>query len=171
MDIKDFLAQKREVVLKRWLELILDTYPADAANFLRLEKDRFKNPVGHVLTQGTGILYDALLDEKDPDDIKKALDDIIRVLAVQDLMPSQAIAFVFQLKQAIREEAGQAICGQDLFDALSHYEVKIDTIALCAFDVYARCREEVHSVRSSEIKTERDMAIRLLNMLKRSEKQ
>jgi L-fucose mutarotase/ribose pyranase (RbsD/FucU family) len=171
VDIKDILAQKRETVLKRWLELILDTYPADVANFLRLEKDRFANPIGHVLIQGTEILYDALLHDNDPDTIKTVLDDIIRIRAVQDFMPSQAIAFVFLLKQAIREEAGKTMQGKELFDALSHYEVKIDTMALCAFDVYERCREEIHNISTGEIKKERDMAMRLSNILKRPDKQ
>lgn len=171
VDIKDILIQKREIVLKRWLELILDTYPADVANFLRLEKDRFANPVSHVLIQGTEILYGALLHDNDPDTIKTVLDDIIRIRAVQDFMPSQAIAFVFLLKQAIREEAGKTMQGKRLFDALSHYEVKIDTMALLAFDVYARCREEIHNISNKEIKKERDMAVRLSNILKRPDKE
>jgi hypothetical protein len=170
VDIKDILTQKRGIILKRWLELILDTYPADAANFLRLEKDRFKNPVGHAFAGGTEILYDAFLHDNDPDVIAAALDNIIRIMAVQDCTPSQAIAFVFQLKQAIREEAGRTVQGKNLFDALSLYEAKIDMMALCAFDVYTRCREEVHNIRSSEIKMERDMAMRILNMLKQPDK-
>lgn len=171
VNIKNILTQKREIILKRWLELILETYPADVANFLRLEKDRFTNPVGHILTQETEILYDELIHDADPDRILSALDSIIRIRAVQDSLPSQAIAFIFFLKKALREEIEKAFTGDALLKALSQLETRIDMMSLLAFDVYMRCREEIHNIRSGEIKMERDMAMRLFNILKQSDKE
>ena len=171
VNIKNILTQKREIILKRWLELILETYPADVANFLRLEKDRFTNPVGHILTQETEILYDELIHDADPDRILSALDSIIRIRAVQDSLPSQAIAFIFFLKKALREEIEKAFTGDALLKTLSQLETRIDMMSLLAFDVYMRCREEIHNIRSGEIKMERDMAMRLFNILKQSDKE
>jgi len=170
VDIKDVLTRKRGIILKRWFDLIVETYPADVANFLRIEKDRFTNPVGHILAEGTEILYDELIRDADPDRILSALDGIIRIRAVQDSLPSQAVAFIFLLKKVVREELEKAFTGDALLKALSQLETRMDMMSLLAFDIYMRCREEVHNIRSGEIRMERDMAMRLLNILKQPDK-
>lgn len=171
VDIKDVLTRKRGTILKRWFDLILETYPADVAVFLRNEQNRFTNPVGHVLTEGTALLYDGLIHNVDPEKIVSALDGIIRIRAVQDSLPSQAVGFIFFLKKAVREEMEKAFTGDALLTALSQLETKIEMMSLLAFDVYTRCREEVHNIRSGEIRMERDMAMRLLNAMKQQDKE
>jgi len=102
--LEDFLRKRKDRILRRWFDLILEGFPQDSHKFLKLEKDRFNNPVGHTLRQETANLLEALIGEVKPEDLAKSLDNIIRIRAVQDCTPSEAIGFVFLLKDSIREE-------------------------------------------------------------------
>ncbi len=57
MKLEDLLKQKAEPIRKRWLGLIIETYPADSQRFLREQKDRFANPVGTTLSRAVEALY------------------------------------------------------------------------------------------------------------------
>ena len=95
----------------------------------------------------------------DTDALLRALDGIIRIRSVQDFTPSEAVAFIFQLKSAIREVVEAELRGAEKWDDLSDLEARIDRVALLAFEKYTQCREKLHEVRNNEIKSR---AIRLL---------
>ncbi|NIR14663.1 MAG: hypothetical protein GWN86_12250, partial [Desulfobacterales bacterium] len=63
-------------------------------------------------------IYKELLKGVDREGVSPFLDRIIRIRAVQDFSPSQAIAFVFLLKRVIREvldkEVGEHHLSADL---------------------------------------------------------
>ncbi len=60
-NLKHILSEKRAVIVKRWVDHILDTYPAETANFLREKKNRFTNPVGHSVSEGVEGIFEDLL--------------------------------------------------------------------------------------------------------------
>ena len=106
MKLSNLLQQKKEHILKRWFSFILGIYPPDVSNFLKLEKDRFMNPVGYTITTGMETLFDEVTHGTNSERISSALDSIIRIFAVQDFSPSQVLAFVFLLKKS----ANRYIC-------------------------------------------------------------
>ena len=75
---------------------------------------------------------------------------MIRIRAVQDLSPAEAVGFVFDLKPIVRKILGPepAPAAKDEIDL----EEKIDRLALAAFDVYMKCREQMWSIRAREIR-------------------
>jgi hypothetical protein len=93
------LLDQRNAVVGGWLERTLQTYPESAVRFLSSEKDPFRNPVGCTLKEGLGALFDGLLRATDAAAAMPVLDGIIRMRAVQDFSASQAVAFIFSLKQ------------------------------------------------------------------------
>jgi len=145
--------------------LILESYPADASRFLKQEKDRFANPVGYTISQEIEVLYEELLHGMNSDKLAACLDNMIRIRAVQDFPPSQAIAFTFLLKKAIREELASEITERQAFEELLKYESRIDIIVLLALDIYMKCREKVHQIRVNEVKNEKEMAFKLLERI------
>ncbi len=160
--LENLLSEKRAAILERWFHLILDTYPTDTSRIFKRNKDRFANPVGYTISRETETLYDELLHDMNPEKIATCLDNIIRIRSVQDFPPSQAIAFIFLLKKVIREElAGEIEEGQAL-KQFSEFESRIDKLALLALDIYVQCREKVHQIVVNEVKTGREMALRLL---------
>lgn len=162
MDLKNLLSEKKAVILKRWFDTILQNYPDETSQFLKDQKDPFSNPVGFTIIDSIGGIFENLLSEGDIaagiGNIPLFLDNIIRIRAVQDISPSQAIRFVFQLKEAIREEIKREIQEKQFSEELPALEAKIDAVAMLAFDIYMRCREKIYEISVNEI---RNMAFKL----------
>jgi hypothetical protein len=106
MDLNRFLKDKKKGILKKWREDILKAYPADSKKFLKGQSNRFANPVGHSIFEKTENLFDEIIREGDTDieKIKGILDELIRIRAIQDFSPSQAVGFLHMLKNIIRHE-------------------------------------------------------------------
>jgi len=151
MPLTTHLAQKKSAILGRWLTMIYESYPPETAIFLRKEKNRFDNPMGYRISEGLAGLYGALLQEMERDQILTWLDEIIRIRALQDFAPSQALAFIFLLKNVIRHELAEEIQKENLAAEILELESRIDGLALLGFDVYAKRREKLHEIRTGEV--------------------
>ncbi|MBU2498343.1 MAG: RsbRD N-terminal domain-containing protein [Proteobacteria bacterium] len=154
MSLETILAQKGTKIVNRWLALILETYPADAQRFLKKQKDHFANPVGTTLNNELEHIYKELLQGVAPERLSLFLDRIIRIRAVQDFTPSQAISFIFRLKNIIREEAGKEIREQELLNDFMLFESRLDEAALLAFDIYMKCKEKIYEIKANESKNQ-----------------
>jgi hypothetical protein len=153
MKLKDLLLERENAVVKKWFDLILQDYPADATHFFKGQKNRFANPVGHTISQGISELFDVLVDGLDSSDkVYSSLDDIVRIRAVQDFSPSRALSFIFLLKKVIRDEMEREIREHQLSDELTSLESDIDKMALLAFDIYMKCRERIYEIKADEVK-------------------
>ena len=75
--MEHLLSQKKSAILKRWLHLIMNSYPVDTSMFLKQENDRFVNPVGYTISREIEVIYDELLGERHPDKFFASLDNII----------------------------------------------------------------------------------------------
>ena len=155
MKLEDLLKQKASPIRKRWVELIIGTYPADSQRFFREQKDRFANPVGTILSREVESLYHELLHGMDPEKVNSSLDEIVRIRAVQDFSPARAMSFVFLLKKVLREELDQEIKQSPAaYEELLTLESRLDEMALRGFDLYVRCREKIYEIRAKEAKNQ-----------------
>jgi hypothetical protein len=155
----NFLVTKRDAILKRWRDLVLDTYPEDAARFFKREKDRFANPVGAAVIEESSAIFDEVMAGPDFEKLHAPLDRIIRIRAVQDFSPSQALSFIFLLKTAIRDATADQDLDAAAFREMMAVEVKIDRAALFGFEIYMGCREQIYRIRADEI---RNRTVKLL---------
>jgi hypothetical protein len=151
-ELTDHLTEKRDAILDRWLQLIMETYPAGAVKLFSQNRDRFQNPVRHTVSEGIKLLYDELLTERSPKGAAPCLDDVIRIRSVQEFSPSEAVAFVFLLKDAIRECLGETYNEPHLSREIRRIESRIDRLALTAFDKYMTCREKIFEIRLNQAK-------------------
>jgi hypothetical protein len=152
MQIATLLSQKKAAILGRWLAMIYESYPPETAIFLRKEKNRFDNPAGYRISEGLEGLYGALLQEMERDQVLACLDEIIRIRALQNFTPSQALAFIFLLKLVIREELAEEIRKENLAAEFLDLESRIDGLALLGFDVYTKRREKIYEIKADEAK-------------------
>jgi len=152
MQLAAHLAQKKSAILGRWLTAIYESYPPETAIFLQKEKDRFDNPVGYRVSEGLEGLYGALTQEMERAQVLTWLDEIIRIRALQDFAPSQALAFIFLLKNVIRQELADEIQQENLAAEILELESRIDGLALLGFDVYSKRREKIYEIRANEMK-------------------
>ena len=74
----------------------------------------------------------------------KTLEEV-RIRAVQDLSASEAVGFVFLLKQAVRD----VLPGKH---GLSGLHDRIDRLTLEAFDRFVACREKIYELRMREVR-------------------
>jgi len=148
-------SQLKQTVHERWLAAAIDTYQGPTAEFLILEKDPFRNPIGHALKVALSVLLDELFGEMRTAIFVPALEDIIRIRAVQDFTPSQAVGFLFLLKEILRRELrGPA-------DQLRAFEDRVDEMARIGFDLFVECREKIYAVRADEARRRTDVLERM----------
>ncbi len=132
-----------EIVAERWIERTLASYPTEVHSLLSGEQDPFRNPAGHAIKESLTTLARELLGEMDEKAIAPALDALIRLRAVQDFRPSEALRFISDLRDVVAEVTGS------LPQAL---ESRIDQLALMAFDQYMACRDQIAGLREKELR-------------------
>lgn len=151
MKLKNLLYGKKSAILKRWFDLTLETYPAETALFFKSQKNRFANPVGYTISQGIEDLFEEILQGVNSDKVSLFLDNIIRVRAIQDFTPSQAISFIFLLKKVMREELGREIHENSIAEELLVLESRIDDLAILSFDIFMKCREKIYELKAMQL--------------------
>jgi len=165
MALKNLLLQNQSAILKRWFDLILETYPANTAALMRKEKNRFANPVGVTISREIGVLYKGLLEDMNSERFSASLDSILKIRSVQDFAPSKAVGFIFPLKKAIAETLKSEIQEETIRDQWMKFQSKIDELALCAFDIYMDCREKICEIRVKKAQAEREMAFKMMERI------
>lgn len=139
-------AKQRSVIAQEWLFLILKTYPDQSRRHLFHETDPFRNPVGKIFKEGIPLLVDGIFGDINPDNLRQVLEDIVRVRAVQDFSASEAVRFVFMLKDILRTKL------PDDPASFRDMDRRIDEMALLAFDRYVQCRAQISDAQVSEAK-------------------
>jgi hypothetical protein len=162
MILEKLYAERKSAILNRWFELTVETYPEETARFLKSKKNRFANPVGYTLYKEIEPIVEWLFQGSDLETIRPGLENIIRIRAVQDLSAAQAVAFVFTLKQAVREELEEEIRENRVGRELLELESRIDTLALFSFDIFMGCREKIYDLKAQELQK------RTVRLLKRA---
>ena len=152
MRLKGLLSDKKSAILGRWFDAIVDTYPADTSKFLKKQKNQFANPVGSTILQGTENIFDGLIKGIDKDAISPFLDNIIRIRAVQDFTPPQALSFIFLLKKIVRDEISKEVFDNELSKELLELDSEIDNLALISFEIFMQCREKLYEIKANEVK-------------------
>lgn len=165
MQIEQILSQKKKAILRKWFDLVLETYPEEAAQFLSKEKDPFGNPVGSAIREGIEELFEELVKGPDRTRVSSFLERMIKVRAIQDFTPSQATSFVFQLKKVVRQELERERGDKNIATQLLEFESRIDTLALIAFDLYVTCRERIYEIKTNEIKNRYFRLLQKANLL------
>jgi len=159
MNLDRLLTEKKTDIIKRWFDVILETYPADTAAYLKQRTNRFTNPVGSTIREGIENIFDEILKGSDFEKVSPFLDSIIRIRAVQDFSPSMAVSFIFSLKKVMREEVKENMTGGIVSHEMQALDDRIDALALFAFDIFMQCREKLYDIRANEL---RKMTLRLL---------
>ena len=165
MTISDLLSKNRRAILKRWFDLIVETYPSDAATLMKKDGDPFTNPVGSMILREIEFLFSGLCEGCDPIKISGSLDSILKIRSVQDFSPSKAVEVVFLLKRAIGEILKGDIEKEEAMEEWQTFQSKIDGMALQAFDIYVDCREKIYEMRVKQTRAEKEMAFKMMERM------
>ena len=144
MELKQTLKKNKELFVKKWFQATIDTYPLQTAKVLGKDSNRFDNPVGAITHETIEDVFTLILEDFNQEMLEKTLDPVIRIRAVQAFSASQAVSFVFALKQI----------GEDIIDGnlIREFDKLVDKIALAAFNRFMKCREEIFLLKATESK-------------------
>jgi hypothetical protein len=160
MTLRDHLLDRRDALTTSWFDRVLTAYPPDTARVLARNTGSFGNPMGQTYARALAAVFQGIVAGEPPARVRPHIDDVVRVRAVQDMTPGVALAFLFQLKDLLREEADRLGGGRagGTADELREIEDRIDGALLMAFDLYTACREQVHRLKSRQHDIEQEMA-------------
>ena len=144
MDLKQVLKKNKEPFIKKWFHATIDTYPQQTAKILGKDSNRFDNPIGAITHETIEEVFNLIIEDFNQETLEKALDPVIRIRAVQAFSASEAVSFVFALKQI----------GEDIIDGnlIREFDKLVDKIALAAFNRFMKCREEIFLLKATESK-------------------
>ncbi len=120
--------------------------------FFRQQGDRFANPVGSTIFAALEGLFAELLGKGDYEKTRSLLDNILRIRAIQNFSPSQAVVFLPLLKGVLKEEIAEEVWQNRLHEEWLELESRIDDFLLLAFDIYVECREKIDQLRNQELR-------------------
>lgn len=165
MALRDFLSENKSDIFERWFDSFLASYPADATGFFkqRQQTRQFANPVGYTSSRAMEGILDGLIEDKAIEELTPFIEDIVRIRAIQDLTPSQALVFLFHLKNLVRDVLGPS--GQTMTDDLHELDSRIDALALRFFDIYMKCREKVFELKANEVKNRTYRLLQMANLV------
>jgi len=144
MDLKQILKKNKGAIVKEWFRATIDTYPAQSAKILGKDSNRFDNPVGAATHETIEDVFDLILGDFNQEMLEKALDPVIRIRAVQAFSASEAVSFVFALK-----EIGEKILDDSV---IREFDKLIDKIALASFNRLMKCKEDIFLLKATESK-------------------
>jgi hypothetical protein len=142
------LESRKEDVLDRWFQVVADSYPDETTRFLGTKNSRFANPVGHAIRQGLDGILTSLIAGASDDEIVSHLDEIVRIRAIQNFSPSEALAFVFELKPIVKDV--QVRKGEST--GLDGLDETVERLVKLAMDNYMACRQTLFEIRIKELK-------------------
>ncbi|MBW2654188.1 MAG: RsbRD N-terminal domain-containing protein [Deltaproteobacteria bacterium] len=144
MDLKQILKKNKGAIVKEWFRATIDTYPAQSAKILGKDSNRFDNPVGAATHETIEDVFDLILGDFNQEMLEKALDPVIRIRAVQAFSASEAVSFVFALK-----EIGEKILDDSV---IKKFDKLVDKIALASFNRLMKCKEDIFLLKATESK-------------------
>lgn len=151
MELSEALAKKKKGILALWVERTLNSYTSP--EFFKKSKDPFANPVGVNIANGFAVLLDLLLNKAEQQAYLKPLDQVVRIRAVQDFTPSQALAPFLELKWVVKQVFSSDKETLSLLPELATLDCEIDRMALAAFDIFVECKEQLYRNRIRELKS------------------
>ena len=155
MSTEDIISARRDMAIQKWTEAVFATYPFETTGFIRTQRDQFANPVGYAPRVAAEAIYDAVTGKDvDMENVHAAVAGLIRVRAVQDLKPEQAIGVLYLYKPVLRELLLTDMLAAGDFQAFLDMGDRLDSLCLLAFNLYLADREQVYAERVAQQRRE-----------------
>ena len=136
MSTEDIISARRDAAIQKWTEAVFAMYPFETTGFIRTQRDQFANPVGHATRAAGEQIYDAVTGrDVDMEKVHASVAALIRIRAVQDLKPEQAVGVLYLYKSVLRELLlADMLAAGDVQGFLDMGD-RLDTLCLMAFNL------------------------------------
>ena len=119
--------------------------------------DQFQNPIRYQLQEGLKSVLENFWNKSKK--YEEALEQICRILAIQDFPPSVAMALFYELKEIMRSMSRKKGVGFNAADWLE-FNSTIEKMTLEAFDSYSGHREKIYQLKVDESKNKAFMLLK-----------
>lgn len=165
-NMQDFFQEHKAALMETWFDALLKNYSPEAARIFKREKDPFANPVGYNIHLGMEEVLDWFSQKEKETDIKVSLDKVVRILAIQDFTPAQAVSFLFILKEITKKRINNYFKSGDLmWKNWLDFDADVDNLMLMAMDIYTECREKLYQIKVDEANKRVYSLLRRANIL------
>ncbi len=147
--MKQHLTENRDAILESWFERVLESYPTETGKYLGRKTNAFANPVGAALRECLAGILDFLIEGGEIAELDRHVEQFVKVRAVQEFTPAGGMAWVFLLKNVLRERLDGRLGDPGTVRALLDFESNVDGVALICFGHYAEAREKLHQIAAA----------------------
>ncbi len=142
------IEKHREAVTARWRRLIAGSRPDWSGDFITGRINEFANPARAIIGRAAAAMFDGLLMADGA--YAEAIDDLMRLRAVQDLPDDEALRFLSLLEDECLDTLRAQGCEDLSPEERAHIAAKLNEMTREARGRYARCREKINDLRSRE---------------------
>jgi hypothetical protein len=103
MEWVELLERNKQKIIDAWFKRVIETYPEETAKFLKSQKNPFLNPVGAAIREGLEGIVKWVMSGGTSEELIPFLDRIIRIRAIQEFKPSEALQFIADFKAVARD--------------------------------------------------------------------
>ncbi|MFP4194621.1 MAG: RsbRD N-terminal domain-containing protein [Desulfobacterales bacterium] len=148
---EEIISANRNRWISQWFDAVINSYPEESAGFFKDTSDPFSNPVGATLKKGIKDLFDVVTAGNfDSRAAHEALEPMIRLRALQEFTPSEALGFITDIKWIIRGDSAADQNNQAVAERLDRIAEAADRALLTAFDIYMECKKHVYDLRARQ---------------------
>jgi hypothetical protein len=152
MEIFNYLRESREGLIAKWQQAVIDSYPEGAGKFLSVNKSQFGNPIGFALQQDLPKIFDELSGSMNQEVLSSSIENIIKLRAVQEFTPSEAIGFINLLKVIIISEVQSMMTDKTFADSYFQFDKNIEIANGIAFEKYLEMKLKLSEIKINEIR-------------------
>ncbi len=163
MNIFNYLKENAGSVTAEWRKAVFDSYPDGSGKYLTRNKDKFANPIGWAVNNVIPTIYQELIGEMDYAKIANALNDFIKIRAVQSFSTEEALGFFQELKKLTRERTKEWFSDSDFVESLLTFESRVDKAFSIAMGLYMEDKIKIAEIRALEQKKRNQKMIRRLS--------
>ena len=152
-----FFEKNKEWILEKWLDRRLALFSDQKQSLIRTQMNQFQNPIRHEIYGGLKAILENFEGENEK--FNEAIEQICRVMAIQDFPPSKAIALFYELKEIVNDmvkKLEQDLTGKEF----EEFNYNIEKMTLKTFDCYCSHREKIYQLKVDESKNKAYMLIK-----------
>ncbi|MGI6679827.1 MAG: RsbRD N-terminal domain-containing protein [Dehalobacterium sp.] len=147
-NLDEFFREHKASLTESWFNAILDRYPQETIRIYKNKKDSFGNPVGYNLRLGVEGIVDWFTQKEKSEEVASSLNKLIRIWAVQDFSPSQALSFLNIFKHIVQNQIKTYYTDQENYwYNWQEFVAQIDYLLLMSMDIYMECREDLYQIK------------------------
>jgi hypothetical protein len=148
--LNTLISQNQEQILEEWIYLRLESFSKQKGALIIAQRNPLQNSIRHQLHECLKVILKNF--EKKGEKYTEAVEQICRILAIQDFPPSTAMALFYELKVIMRKLVKKTGVGFKAKDWLE-FNSCIEEMTLEAFDCYCFQRERMvnHDLESSSL--------------------